>query len=144
MDNALGKDLEWFWYYWLWTTESVDGSIVGVTSSDAGVNVAIHQAGQMPSPVVLKVEFAKDGPAIQPMPNSKMVDERTALVTWPVDVWFGGSRTFNADLKFGARKIERIVFDPGCRFPDRDATDNVWVADGVPNTHESPCGAETR
>ena len=25
MNNALGQDLNWFWYYWLWTTESVDG-----------------------------------------------------------------------------------------------------------------------
>ena len=27
MNNALKQDLNWFWYYWLWTTESVDGSI---------------------------------------------------------------------------------------------------------------------
>ena len=27
MNNALGRDLGWFWYYWLFTTESVDGSI---------------------------------------------------------------------------------------------------------------------
>ena len=27
MNNALKQDLSWFWYYWLWTTESVDGSI---------------------------------------------------------------------------------------------------------------------
>ena len=24
MSNALGQDLGWFWYYWLFTTESVD------------------------------------------------------------------------------------------------------------------------
>ena len=27
MNRALGQDLGWFWYYWLFTTESVDGSI---------------------------------------------------------------------------------------------------------------------
>ena len=27
MNNALKQDLGWFWYYWLLTTESVDGSI---------------------------------------------------------------------------------------------------------------------
>jgi aminopeptidase N len=33
MSNALEQDLGWFWYYWLWTTESVDGSIQSVTTS---------------------------------------------------------------------------------------------------------------
>jgi hypothetical protein len=43
-----------------------------------------------------------------------------------VDVWFAGSRTFNAPLTFGARKIEKITLDPMKRFPDRNAADNVW------------------
>jgi hypothetical protein len=33
MNNELGENLDWFWYYWLWTTESVDGSIAGVNVS---------------------------------------------------------------------------------------------------------------
>ena len=57
----------------------------------------------MPSPVVLKVQFAATGPAIKPMANAKMVDDTTAIVTWPVDVWFNGSRTFQAALDFGGR-----------------------------------------
>ncbi len=30
MNEALDRDLGWFWYYWLFTTESVDGSIAEV------------------------------------------------------------------------------------------------------------------
>jgi hypothetical protein len=60
------------------------------------------------------------------MRNATMRDATTAIVTWPADVWFAGSRTFDAVLDFGGRRIERITFDPGCRFPDRDPTDNVW------------------
>jgi hypothetical protein len=41
-------------------------------------------------------------------------------------VWFSGSRTFVANLDFGGAKIEKIVLDPGRRFPDRDFSDNVW------------------
>jgi hypothetical protein len=80
----------------------------------------------MPSPVVLKVRFAAEGPAVKAMSNAKMLDDRTALVTWPVDVWFSGSRLFQAALDFGPRKIETITLDPSCRFPDRDPGDNVW------------------
>ncbi|MDB4877910.1 MAG: hypothetical protein JWM41_4356 [Gemmatimonadetes bacterium] len=126
MNRALGRDLGWFWYYWLFTTESVDGSIQSVTTTGPTTSVIVRQAGQMPSPVILEVHFAGKGAAIKPMANAKMLDSTTAIVTWPVDVWFAGSRTFKADLNFGARKIEKIVFDPGCRFPDHDPTDNVW------------------
>jgi hypothetical protein len=69
------------------------------------------------------------------MPNSRMTDSVTAVVTWPVDVWFSGSRTFQAVLDFGGRAIEKITLDPAGRFPDRDPSDNVWLrtsGKGVP------------
>ncbi|MBI4545010.1 MAG: M1 family metallopeptidase, partial [Gemmatimonadetes bacterium] len=96
MSNALGRDLGWFWYYWLFTTERVDGSIQKVTSSGRRTTVTVHQDGQMPAPVVLKVQFAPTGPATRPMANATMLDSATAILTWPVDVWFAGSRTFDA------------------------------------------------
>jgi hypothetical protein len=126
MSNALHRDLSWFWYYWLWTTESVDGSIQNVTTQGTHTVVTVRQDGEMPSPVVLKVEFAPGGPAITPMQNSVMTDATTAEVTFPVDVWFDGSRTFDADLAFGRREITRITLDPHKRFPDHNARDNVW------------------
>jgi len=125
MSNALHQDLGWFWYYWLFTTESVDGSIESVTTNGSHTIVVVRQAGQMPSPVVLKVVFAPGGPAIKRMTNSTVAGD-TAVVTFPVDVWFSGSRRFTADLDFGGRKIEQITLDPHCRFPDHDPSDNVW------------------
>jgi hypothetical protein len=129
MNNALGRDLSWFWYQWLFTTNAVDGSIQQVAQEGPRTTVTVRQDGDMPSPVVLEVIFAADGPAVRPMANAKMVNATTAVVTWPVDVWFNGSRTFDADLDFGGRRIEKIMLDPGCRFPDRDITDNVWPRD---------------
>jgi hypothetical protein len=126
MDKALGRDLQWFWYYWLWTTESVDGSIASVTANAGKTVVTIRQDGQMPSPVVLKVKLASSGPAVKPMTNAKMLDETTAIVSYPVDVWFIGNRTFQATLDFGGRAVESITLDPDGRFPDRDPSDNVW------------------
>jgi hypothetical protein len=126
MDKSLGRDLQWFWYYWLWTTESVDGSIANVAANGSKTAVTVRQDGQMPSPVILKIKFEAAGPPIKPMANAKMMDDTTALVTWPVDVWFVGNRTFVANLDFGGRAITTITLDPGCRFPDRDPSDNVW------------------
>ncbi len=126
MNNALKQDLGWFWYYWLFTTEGVDGSIQNVATTGTRTTVTVRQDGQMPAPVVLKVQFAATGPAIAGMPNSVMTDSTTAIVTYPVDAWFNGSRTFDAVLDFGGRVIEKVTVDPFGRFPDRNAADNVW------------------
>jgi hypothetical protein len=126
MNNALHKDLGWFWYSWLFTTGAVDGSIQDVKTSGRTTTVTVRQDGPMPSPVVLAVQFAPTGPRIRPMKNSTMRDSVTAIVRYPVDVWFAGSRTFTASLDFGGRKIEKITLDPDGRFPDNDVSDDVW------------------
>jgi hypothetical protein len=126
----LGRDLGCFWYYWLWTTESVDGSIAGVTTSGATTTVTVRQDGEMPSPVVLRVEFEEEAPGDLPA-NATRVDATTVTYTWPVDVWFPGSRTFDAVIGTGGASVARITFDPGCRFPDRDPWDNEWSEGGL-------------
>ncbi|HSA57567.1 MAG TPA: M1 family metallopeptidase [Gemmatimonadaceae bacterium] len=126
MNRALNRDLGWFWYYWLFATESVDGSIRDVATTGSRTTVTVRQDGQMPAPLVLRVDFAATGPAIRPMPNARMLSPTAAILTWPVDIWFAGSRSFGAVLDFGGRAIERITLDPFCRFPDRDVSDNVW------------------
>jgi hypothetical protein len=137
MDNALHRDLGWFWYPWLFTTDAVNGSIQAARASGGTTTVTVREDGEMPSPVVLAVHFAPTGPRIQHMANATMVDDTTAVVTWPVDVWFGGSRTFEAKLQFGRRKIERIVLDPHCRFPDRNVDDNTWPRQPASATAEA-------
>lgn len=127
MENSLDLDLGWFWYYWLWSTESVDGSIERVTFSDSQTVVTVRQDGQMPSPVVLKVEFQANGPELKKVANAKILDDGSAIVTWPVDVWFDGDRRFEASFDFGDRIIDKITLDPKGRFPDKDAADNVWT-----------------
>lgn len=127
MNRALGQDLGWFWHAWLFTTDAVHGSLAAVSTGANGVTtVTVRQDGAMPSPVVLAVKLAPTGAPIRLMPNSRMADSVTAVVTYPVDVWFGGSRTFRATLDFGGRAIERIMLDPQRRFPDRDVRDNSW------------------
>ncbi len=140
MDNALKRDLGWFWYSWLFTTDAVDGSIQGVSAMRGPTTVTVHQAGQMPSPVVLNVHFAPGGPALRRVPNAVIVDDSTATVSYPADVWFNGSRTFKATFDFGPRTIERVVLDPRCRFPDNDVADNTWPRQPPPAAPTGPAG----
>jgi hypothetical protein len=126
MSRALGQDLGWFWTYWLFTTEAVEGSIESVQTATGKTTVRVRQSGGMPSPVVLRVELEPSTIAARAMPNAKMLDANTAEVTWPVDVWFSGARTYDAVLEFGGRAVRKVTLDPHGRFPDRVAADNVW------------------
>jgi len=129
MNEALGRNLSWFWNAWLFETSSVDGGIREVVADGARTTVSVEQDGEMPSPVVLEVTLSPGSSPVVPMRNATMVDDTTAVVTWPVDVWFTGNRTFDAVLDFGGRSVRKVVLDPHCRFPDRDITDNVWPPD---------------
>ena len=126
MNRALGRDLGWFWNGWLFGTASVDHRIASVTRAGIRTAVTVAQDGDLPAPIVLEVTFAPSGAPIRPMKNAVMVNDTTARVTWPVDVWFGGARSYTANLMFGPRPITRIVLDPDRRMPDRDPADNGW------------------
>jgi hypothetical protein len=125
MDNALHQDLGWFWYYWLFSTATVDNSITGVKTSGAQVTVSVRQDGDMPSPVVLDVTFAGKPPSVAGLKNAT-VSGNTVRVTYPVDVWFDGRRTFDAVMRFSGQKITTVVVDPDQRFPDSNEADNTW------------------
>jgi len=125
MNRALDQDLGWFWYAWLFTTESVDGSIQSVKPRGNLTVVTIRQDGEMPAPIILKVQLAPRGGSIHLPKGGRMLDSVNALVTYPADVWRGGARTTRLALDLG-RRIEKITLDPFARIPDCDVTDNVW------------------
>ena len=137
MSNALHRDLGWFWNYWLFTNESVDGAIQSVVAAGRQTRVTVRQDGEMPSPIVLKLEFSPSTSTARPANTTRTIspnvtesiawqDANTAIVTYPVDVWFSGSRTFTVNLDFAPRRITRITLDPNQRFPDHSFSDNVW------------------
>jgi hypothetical protein len=125
LNHALNRDLGWFWNYWLFSTASVDNSITDVKSSGTQVTVTVRQDGDMPSPVVLDFTFAGSPPSVSGLTNAT-VSGNTVRVTYPVDVWFDGRRTFDATVRFGGQKITKVAVDPDGRFPDANVDDNVW------------------
>jgi hypothetical protein len=125
MNQALGRNLDWFWYSWLFTTESTDGSLAKVETRAGRTLVTVRQDGEMPAPIVLRVEMDSTGGPIRRMPNA-VIDGNVVTVTYPVDVWLAGNRTYVAELNLGTRRIRRIILDPAGRFPDRNPADNVW------------------
>ncbi|MDX2184051.1 MAG: M1 family metallopeptidase, partial [Gemmatimonadaceae bacterium] len=126
MNRSLKRDLGWFWYYWLFTTERVDGAIESATVSKTAVSVVVRQDGQMPSPVVLRVTFDGAMPTLPKLTNVRQIDAQTIEAVWPVDVWFAGARRFTASIPVRGATVKEIVLDPGKRFPDANPADNTW------------------
>ena len=128
MDNALHQDLGWFWYYWLFTTESVDGSIQRRDDDRRGARRSrCGRTDRCRRRWCSRWSSRRTAGAIKPMANAKMIDDTTAIVTYPVDVWFNGSRTFNATLDFGGRKIDEDHARSGLPVP-RSRSDRQRVA----------------
>ena len=125
MNRELGQNLDWFWYAWLFTTESVDGGIDRVVERGRAWEVTVRQRGEMPAPTVLAVRFVPEGPAPRLMKNAVLQGD-VAIVTWPVETWFDGRRSRTVTLDFGGRRIASVTLDPAARFPDRDRADNRW------------------
>ncbi len=138
MNKALGQNLDWFWYSWLFSTDAVDHRLASVKRQGLNTAVTVAQDGNMPAPIVLDVTFAKTGPAIRPMRNAVMLNDSTARITVPVDVWFDGRRQHTVNLVFGGRAIEKVQLDPQRRFPDRNPADNVWPTATATGTRSTP------
>ena len=96
------------------------------TSGGKRTTVTVRQDGQMPSPVVLRGEVRGERPGVRPMKNAVMRQpHRDGDVAGGRLVQREAGRSRRTWTSAGA-KIEKIMLDPGQRFPDRDSSDNVW------------------
>ena len=126
MNRELKQNLDWFWYYWLFTTESVDESIAKASVSGGKAQVTVRQEGEMPSPVVLQGGVRAERPGAKP--DEERGDRRPhrdgdlaggCLVRREPDASW---RTWTS----AERRSRRSCSTRGQRFPDRDFSDNVW------------------
>jgi hypothetical protein len=127
MQRELGVELGWFWNSWLFRCQSVDGRIARVRDLDGGMEVVVAQDGEMPSPIVLRVDFDPAGAEPNLPSGAIALDGAAAEITVPVEVWFDGRREHTVTLPFGKAKVTKVTLDPGGRFPDKERGDNAWV-----------------
>jgi hypothetical protein len=113
MNRALGRNLDWFWYQWFFTTHTFDQAITSVTERGDNAIVAVRDKGEMAMPVILRVEYT---------------DGTSDTITQAAEVWFAGSRTADVVVPRRGRTVRSVTLDPDNRFQDLDRTNNVWTA----------------
>jgi hypothetical protein len=111
MNKSLGKNLDWFWYEWFFTTYTTDQSIESVTTAGADAVITVRDKGDLVSPVIAAIEFT---------------DGSKGRVVLPAERWFSGSRTLTERMPLSGRTIKSITLDPEGRFQDLDRSNNVW------------------
>jgi hypothetical protein len=112
MEDATGRNLDWFWRGWIYTTARLDQAVEAVIQGDAETETEIHlrSHGAMLMPVELAITFA-DG-AVQ-------------SVKLPVEMWKLGP-DFAYRLP-GDRVVTAVEIDPRGVYPDDDRTNDAWM-----------------
>jgi hypothetical protein len=109
ISNVSGRDLDWFWREWVFTTARLDQAIDSVKVGTDSASVFLSNRAQMVMPVTLELRYA-DG-----------TSERKQL---PIEMWNLGSR-FTARVAV-AKRLVGVVVDPESRYPDINRGNNAW------------------
>ena len=107
MNRSLGKDLDWFWYQWFFTTRTVDQSIESVTVNGGDAVLTLKDRGEMTMPAILWLDFT-DG------------SNETVILA--------GSKSITHRVPLRGRVLKSVSLDPENRFQDLNRDNNVWVA----------------
>lgn len=109
MSNETGRDLDWFWREWIYTTARLDQAVDSVRASGDTTFLYLSNRGQMVLPATLELRYD---------------DATTETRTLPVEMWALGSRfTYRVALR---KRLTSVVIDPQRTYPDVNRDNNSW------------------
>ncbi len=109
MENVSGKDLDWFWREWVFTTARLDQAVDSVNARGDTTFVYLSNRAQMVMPLTLELRYA-DG-------SSETRD-------YPIEMWNLGSR-FTARVGT-TNPVVGVGVDPQRIYPDVNRANNRW------------------
>jgi hypothetical protein len=118
MENVSGRDLDWFWRGWIYTTARLDQAVDSVTAAGDTARITLSSRQEMIMPVELRITF-----------DSGAAETRRI----PIEMWNYGPQHVTKVVTRG-RRVTRVEVDPRQAYPDGDRSNNVWGAapQGVP------------
>ena len=109
MANATGRDLDWFWREWVYTTARLDQAVDSARSGNDSTFIYLSNRAQMVLPVTMELRYA---------------DGSSETRELPVDMWNLGSR-FTYRMA-SAKRLAGVTLDPRRNYPDIDRGNNEW------------------
>ena len=108
-DNVAGRDLDWFWREWVYTTARLDQAVDSVRIAGDTTLISLSNRGQMVLPVTLELRFA---------------DGTSETRAYPIELWNLGNK---ATARVGtAKPVVSVEVDPKQIYPDVDRANNRW------------------
>ncbi|WP_316810192.1 M1 family metallopeptidase [Pedobacter heparinus] len=109
MNEASGKNLDWFWKRWFFEDGITDMAIKAVVKTAAGYQVTIANKSSKPLPIDLNLEYA---------------DGSSAQLHRSIGVWEKGDPAIDIDLPT-LKTLKRVVLG-SVHVPDKDKSDNTF------------------
>jgi hypothetical protein len=108
--NVSGRDLDWFWREWIYTTARLDQAIDSVHAvGNDSTYIYLSNRGQMVLPLTLALRYA---------------DGSSETRTLPIEMWNLGDRFM---ARFATPKtVVGVVIDPSAALPDVNRVNNKW------------------
>ena len=136
MENVSGRNLDWYWRDWVFTTARLDQAVDSVTGPGGRPQPTANGArganmrGQAPAPAPpgpgSRIYLTNRREMVMPAELKLTYDDGTSeTITLPVEVWNLGSHfTFGATA--AGKRVVRAEIDPRHLLPDTDRSNNVW------------------
>jgi hypothetical protein len=134
IENVSGRNLDWFWRDWIFTTARLDQAIDSVVGpgvvlrgrSNASGRERATQAAPAQPPGPTRVFLSNRREMVMPAVLKLTYDDGTSeTVTLPVEIWnLGSHATYMAES--GSRRVVAAELDPRQVLPDPDRANNVW------------------
>lgn len=144
MDNLTGRNLDWFWRGWIYTTARLDQAIDSVLVPAERTDVPAYQRTGAPTTERTGVPAYRRADGVQPvsgqvrvvlMNRREMVmpaelklyyeDGSNEVRKLPVEIWLLGSR-HSMTIETGAKRLVGLELDPRRVMPDVERRNNRW------------------
>ncbi|PYP17854.1 MAG: peptidase [Gemmatimonadetes bacterium] len=109
MSNETGRDLDWFWRGWIYTTARLDQAVDSVRAGRDSTFLYLSNRGEMVLPVTVELRYD---------------DGTTETRSLPVEMWDLGSRFTYRMVT--TKRLAGVVIDPRRFYPDIDRQNNAW------------------
>ena len=111
-EDVTGRDLDGYFYDWMYTTRVLDQAVVDVRAAGDGADILLEDRGEIAMPVIVEATSDTGG--------------RTRT-TVPMDAWHERRATAHVTIQ---GNVTSVVIDPEQRFPDVDRRNNRWTPAG--------------
>ncbi len=142
IENVSGRNLDWFWRDWVFTTARLDQAVDSVVGPGAGTGARGHRgagsalpgnqsfgraagpAGSEPSGTTTVYLSSRREMVMPAELKLTYADGSTDTVRLPVEIWNLGAQ-FPYAVN-GGKRVVRVELDPRHVLPDGDRANNVW------------------